>query len=104
MSLLPTLPTAYYASQRVGVSPQLLARLTGSVFLAPPKSAANMDANEGRGRINIGLNLKNNKRNEEVKYREIKMRVERMEGENVVSKERERERGDVLMINIRMNV
>ncbi|KAK3858374.1 hypothetical protein Pcinc_035435 [Petrolisthes cinctipes] len=62
--------TAYYAAQKVGVSPQLLARLTGTVFLAPPKSLANssgMEPNEGRSnRINIGLNLKNNRKSEEV--------------------------------------
>ncbi|KAG0722266.1 5'-3' exoribonuclease 1 [Chionoecetes opilio] len=55
--------TGYNAAQRLGISSHLLSRLTGTIFLAPPGSLEEM---EMRNKLNIGLNLKNNKKNEEV--------------------------------------
>ncbi|XP_063888211.1 5'-3' exoribonuclease 1-like [Scylla paramamosain] len=58
--------TAYHAAQRLGISSHLLSRLTGTVFLAPPMGDGLLDEAEMRNKLNIGLNLKNNKKNEEV--------------------------------------
>ncbi|XP_068209934.1 5'-3' exoribonuclease 1-like isoform X1 [Palaemon carinicauda] len=55
----------YIAAQKVGISTHLLARLTGTVFLLPP-SSDNPGELDMKNRLNIGLNLKNNKRSEEV--------------------------------------
>lgn len=55
----------YIAGQKVGISTHLLARLTGTVFLLPP-SADNPGELDMKNRLNIGLNLKNNKKSEEV--------------------------------------
>ena len=55
--------TGYQASQQVGISSHLLSRITGSIFIQKgPKEADSERAN----RINVGLNLKFNKKNEEV--------------------------------------
>ncbi|XP_071541169.1 5'-3' exoribonuclease 1 [Panulirus ornatus] len=56
--------TGYIAAQRIGLSSHLLARLTGTVYLVPPSGT--LSENETRAKLNIGLNLKDNKRNEEV--------------------------------------
>ncbi|MPC31399.1 5'-3' exoribonuclease 1 [Portunus trituberculatus] len=58
---------AYHAAQRLGISSHLLSRLTGTVFLAPPMGDGLLDETEMRNKLNIGLNLKNNKKNEEVR-------------------------------------
>ena len=53
----------FRASQQLGISSHLLSRITGSIFIQKgPKEADSEYAN----RINIGLNLKFNKKNEEV--------------------------------------
>ena len=53
----------YQAAQQVGISSHLLSRITGSIFIQKgPKEADSERAN----RINVGLNLKFNKKNEEV--------------------------------------
>jgi 5'-3' exoribonuclease 1 len=58
-----TFMTGYHSAQQVGISSHLLSRITGSIFIAKgPKEADSDRAN----RINIGLNLKFNKKNEEV--------------------------------------
>ncbi|XP_053648678.1 5'-3' exoribonuclease 1 isoform X1 [Cherax quadricarinatus] len=57
----------YFAAQKVGISSHLLARITGTVFLVPPSGPNNPMADvEMKNKLNIGLNLKSNKRNEEV--------------------------------------
>ncbi|XP_047471890.1 5'-3' exoribonuclease 1-like isoform X1 [Penaeus chinensis] len=58
--------TGSQASHRAGIYHQLLARITGTVFLAPPVGDNPMAEMETRNKLNIGLNLKNNRRNEEV--------------------------------------
>ncbi|KAG7166243.1 5'-3' exoribonuclease 1-like [Homarus americanus] len=58
--------TGYFASQRIGMSSHILARLTGTVFLVPPSGGNLMAEMEMKNKLNIGLNLKSNKRNEEV--------------------------------------
>lgn len=51
------------AAQRIGITPHLLSRLTGSVFVTLP---GGNDRNNRDKRINIGLNLKFNKKEEEI--------------------------------------
>lgn len=46
---------AYELAQHLGVSSHFISRITGTLFLS-----------RGRETINIGLDLKNNKKNEEV--------------------------------------
>nr|XP_045617221.1 5'-3' exoribonuclease 1-like isoform X2 [Procambarus clarkii] len=58
--------SGYTAAQKVGISSHLLARLTGTVFLVPPSGSNPMAEIEMKNKLNIGLNLKSNKRNEEV--------------------------------------
>lgn len=53
----------YRAAQILGIGSHLLARITGIIFVT--KGAKEADI-EHAGKINIGLNLKSNKRNEEV--------------------------------------
>lgn len=49
------------AAQRLGISGHLLSRITGTMFVI------NSDATDGKvPKVNIGLNLKFNKKNEEV--------------------------------------
>ncbi|XP_050708654.1 5'-3' exoribonuclease 1-like isoform X2 [Eriocheir sinensis] len=58
--------TGYHSAQRLGMSSHLFSRLTGTVFLAPPTTSMAPGDMEIRNKLNIGLNLKNNKKNEEV--------------------------------------
>ncbi|XP_074653880.1 5'-3' exoribonuclease 1-like isoform X2 [Tubulanus polymorphus] len=51
----------YVVAKRLGISGHLLSRITGTVFIAKGSKDEPRD-----GKINIGLNLKFNKRNEEV--------------------------------------
>ena len=55
--------TGYQASQQVGISSHLLSRITGSIFIQ--KGPREVDS-DFANRINVGLNLKFNKKNEEV--------------------------------------
>lgn len=50
------------ASQRLGISSHLLSRITGTIYVQPVSSEINQDDLK----YNIGLNLKFNKKNEEV--------------------------------------
>ena len=58
----------YVAAQRLGISPHLLSRITGTIFLN--LTPEEVDAEAARApkprKVNVGLNLKFNKRNEEV--------------------------------------
>lgn len=49
------------AAQHIGISSHILSRITGTVFLVTGNKQA-----ENPSKINIGLNLKFNKKNEEV--------------------------------------
>lgn len=53
----------FKAAQRLGISSHLLSRITGAMFVIRGPREAEI---EFASKINIGLNLKNNKRNEEV--------------------------------------
>ena len=55
--------TGYQAAQQVGISSHLLSRITGSIFIQ--KGPREVDS-DFANRINVGLNLKFNKKNEEV--------------------------------------
>ncbi len=60
---------SHAAAQRLGIGPHLLSRITGTIFLSltPADEAADDAARPPRPRkLNVGLNLKFNKRNEEV--------------------------------------
>lgn len=57
---------SYECAQQLGISSNLVARLTGIIFMLPPVGPDKMAEIEQRNKINIGLNLKNNKKNEEV--------------------------------------
>jgi hypothetical protein len=68
--------TAYELGQRLGVSQQLVVRITGSVLMTPNKDP-NKPApasDDFRSKINIGLNLRINKKMEEVR-RSLNWRV-----------------------------
>jgi 5'-3' exoribonuclease 1 len=51
------------AAQRLGVSSHLVSRITGSIYIVSGDKNA---AVESCSKVNVGLNLKFNKRNEEV--------------------------------------
>ena len=53
---------------RVGMFTHLVVRITGSVLMMPPQDPSKpfQDASDYRNKVNIGLNLRNNKRGEEV--------------------------------------
>ena len=51
----------YLAAQRLGISGFLVSRITGTVFVTRGSREL-----QGNSRLNIGLNLKFNKKNEEV--------------------------------------
>ena len=53
----------YKAAQKLGISSHLVSRITGTLFIQ--KSPKEAEA-EFASKVNVGLNLKNNKRNEEV--------------------------------------
>lgn len=53
----------YKAAQKLGISSHLLSRITGTMFVLKGPKEAEVDH---AGKVNIGLNLKNNKRGEEV--------------------------------------
>lgn len=53
----------FKAAQKLGISSHLLSRLTGSIFVIKGPREAEI---EYSSKVNVGLNLKNNKRNEEV--------------------------------------
>ncbi|CAL4091513.1 unnamed protein product, partial [Meganyctiphanes norvegica] len=57
---------SWEAAQLLGISSNLVARMTGIIFMLPPVGPDPMAEIEQRNKINIGLNLKNNKKNEEV--------------------------------------
>ena len=52
----------YITAQRLGINGFLLARITGTVYISRGSKARPSNANK----INAGLNLKSNKKNEEV--------------------------------------
>ena len=56
------------AAQYVGISSHLLSKITGTIFVISGSAAQNV----GGVKHNIGLNLKFNKRNEEVRFFFIK--------------------------------
>lgn len=65
--------TTYYVpgftvAQRLGISPHLVSRITGTIFLYQTPSEDDTNSNKARRprKINVGLNLKFNKQNEEV--------------------------------------
>ncbi|KAL7641450.1 UNVERIFIED_CONTAM: hypothetical protein RMT77_007321 [Armadillidium vulgare] len=59
--------TAFECSTHLGISPHLFARLTGSIFLASAlEKNPFLELETAYNKINIGLNLKSNKRSEEV--------------------------------------
>jgi 5'-3' exoribonuclease 1 len=53
----------YRCAQMLGISPHILSRITGSIFVSKSPKEADSDR---MSRVNVGLNLKLNKRNEEV--------------------------------------
>ena len=53
----------YRAAQKLGISSHLVSRITGTLYIQ--KSPKEAEA-EYASKVNVGLNLKNNKRNEEV--------------------------------------
>ncbi|XP_064610977.1 5'-3' exoribonuclease 1-like [Liolophura sinensis] len=53
----------FHLAQRIGVSSHLLSRITGSIFMARGSQDTHKEEDH---KVNIGLNLKFNKRNEEV--------------------------------------
>ena len=53
----------YKAAQQLGISSHLLSRITGTMFVLKGPKEAEVDH---AGKVNIGLNLKNNKKGEEV--------------------------------------
>ena len=53
----------YKAAQQLGISSHLLSRITGTMFVLKGPKEAELDH---AGKVNIGLNLKNNKKGEEV--------------------------------------
>ncbi|CAG0878937.1 unnamed protein product [Darwinula stevensoni] len=59
---LPYVP-GYQAAQKLGISSHLLSRLTGSIYIIP---GSKDNHNPNGNRINFGLNLKFNRKNEEV--------------------------------------
>uniref|UniRef100_A0A2P2I0F3 5'-3' exoribonuclease 1-like n=1 Tax=Hirondellea gigas TaxID=1518452 RepID=A0A2P2I0F3_9CRUS len=61
--------TAYQLAQKIGISPHLVIRITGSVLMVPPQDPTKpfLDTSEYKNKTSIGLNLRNNKRNEEVR-------------------------------------
>ena len=59
--------TGAQCASRTSISPHLFARITGTVFLAPPLEMNPFQERESaKNKLNVGLNLKNNKKNEEV--------------------------------------
>lgn len=50
------------AAQHLGIGSHLLSKITGTIFVMP----GSIEQNLGGARQNVGLNLKFNKRNEEV--------------------------------------
>jgi hypothetical protein len=52
------------AAQRLGVSSHLVSRITGTIYIVQGDKNASM---ESCNKVNVGLNLKFNKRNEEVR-------------------------------------
>jgi hypothetical protein len=55
--------TGNMAAQRLGVSSHLVSRVTGTIYIVSGDRNASV---ESCNRVNVGLNLKFNKRNEEV--------------------------------------
>lgn len=53
---------AYSLAQRLGITPHLLSRITGTVYL----TQNGLEEGKSSNRVNIGLNLKYNKTNKEV--------------------------------------
>jgi len=53
---------AYSLAQRLGITPHLLSRITGTVYL----TQNGLEEGKTSNRINIGLNLKYNKTSKEV--------------------------------------
>ncbi|XP_067006470.2 5'-3' exoribonuclease 1 [Anabrus simplex] len=51
------------AAQRLGISPHLLSRVTGTIYIIHGRKE---DATENSSKTNVGLNLKFNKKNEEI--------------------------------------
>jgi len=56
--------TGSVAAQRLGVSSHLVSRITGTIYIVQGDKNAAM---ESCNKVNVGLNLKFNKRNEEVR-------------------------------------
>lgn len=56
--------TGSVAAQRLGVSSHLVSRITGTIYIVQGGKNASM---ESCNKVNVGLNLKFNKRNEEVR-------------------------------------
>lgn len=58
----------YTAAQRLGITPHLISRITGTIFLylTPTEDDTNSDRARKPRKINVGLNLKFNKHNEEI--------------------------------------
>lgn len=52
------------AAQRLGVSSHLVSRITGTIYIVQGDKNTTM---ESCNKVNVGLNLKFNKRNEEVR-------------------------------------
>lgn len=57
--------SGHVMSQRLGISSHLLSRITGSIFVVDAKPGSS--STENARKTNIGLNLKFNKKNEEVR-------------------------------------
>ncbi|GBP27597.1 5'-3' exoribonuclease 1 [Eumeta japonica] len=61
---VPPYKSAHHAAAACGITPQMLSRITGSVFVVP--GARREMPTDAMSKINIGLNLKFNKKNQEV--------------------------------------
>lgn len=58
----------FTVAQRVGINTHLVSRITGTIFLylSPPENDKNSDRARKPRKVNVGLNLKFNKHNEEI--------------------------------------
>ena len=53
----------YRAAQHLGIGSHLLSRITGSIYISKSPKEADTDR---ASKVNVGLNLKFNKKNEEI--------------------------------------
>lgn len=60
--------SGYQLAQRLGMSPQLAVKVTGSILMTPKQDPNKpfQDSSDYKNKINIGLNLRHNKKGEEV--------------------------------------